>query len=180
MYGIVQRCAGDIAVRSEPGAGTTFEIFLPCAAALRELVSGAPTAPRTAARCTETILVVEDQEALLHIAKRILVASGYTVLTARGGLEALATCTDLQGPVHLLLTDVVMPEMTGTELAERLLQARPATRVLYMSGFTSEAFDGIDLRGRALAFIGKPFTAEALRRKIRQTLDDEPPEELPL
>ena len=172
VYGIVQQCAGDITVRSEEGLGTTFELFFPRADE-GVLHSSIPAAPRLARRGTETVLVVEDQPALLQLAKRILVAAGYELLTASSGAEALAICATYVGPIHVSVTDVVMPEMTGPELAEHLRHVRPETKIVFMSGYTNEAFDGMDRQGRLVAFLAKPFTSEALRQIVRETLDVE-------
>jgi CheY-like chemotaxis protein len=171
VYGIVQQCAGDITVRSEEGLGTTFELIFPRADE-GVLHSSIPAAPRLARRGTETVLVVEDQPDLLQLAKRILVAAGYELLTAWSGAEALAICATYVGPIHVSVTDVVMPEMTGPELAEHLRHVRPETKIVFMSGYTNEAFDGMDRQGRLVAFLAKPFTSEALRQIVRETLDE--------
>ena len=120
---------------------------------------------------TETILVVEDEEALRKIAKRSLEAAGYTVLIAASGEEALAACARRPGKIHLLLTDVVMPRMGGGALAQEIIRTRPTLKVLYMSGYTDEAIDHHGVLDAGAHFLGKPFTAAALRRKVREVLD---------
>ena len=172
VYGIVKQSGGNIWVYSEPGQGTTFKIYLP-----RELSgSTTVTASRLAAvvtppTATETILVVEDEEAVCNIAKQILCAASYTVLTAASPNDALLTCNAYQGEVHLLLTDVVMPQMSGRVLAERLVLARPGIKVLYMSGYTDEAIVHQGTLDPGTHFIAKPFSAADLTTKVREVLD---------
>jgi PAS domain S-box-containing protein len=172
VYGIVKQSGGNIWVYSEPGQGTTFKIYLP-----RELSgSTTVTASRLAAvvtppTATETILVVEDEEAVCNIAKRILSGAGYTVLTAASPNDALLICNAHQGEVHLLLTDVVMPQMSGRVLAERLVLARPGMKVLYMSGYTDDAIVHQGTLDPGTHFIAKPFSAADLKGKVREMLD---------
>ena len=171
VYGIVRQSGGDIHVYSEPGQGTTFKIYLPrkmSPAVVEPKVSMAPT------RLTgdETILVVEDEEAVMNLAKRILGAAGYTVLTAASGGEALATCARHSGEIHLVLTDVVMPGMSGRVFAERLAKARPGVKVLYMSGYTDKAIAHHGTLDPGTKFIGKPFNSTDLTRKVREVLDE--------
>jgi CheY-like chemotaxis protein len=123
-----------------------------------------------AARGAETILLVEDEEIVRGLARQVLEMLGYRVLEAAGGGAAVSTCERHEGPIHLLVTDVVMPGMSGPELAERLTRLRPEMRVLYMSGYTDDAIlhhGGLD---RAASLIEKPFTAEALTNRIREAL----------
>ena len=170
VYGIVKQSGGNIWVYSELGLGTTFKIYLP-----REL-SVRATATRLRAilepaRGTETILVVEDEEALRKIARRSLEAAGYTVLTAGAGDEALLISAQHAGIIHLLLTDMVMPRMSGRVLARALLKARPTAKVLYMSGYADNAFVHHGVVDEGTNFIGKPFTATDIAHKIRSVLD---------
>jgi PAS domain S-box-containing protein len=171
VYGIVKQSAGNISVDSEPGLGTTFKIYLP-----RELVTtqaatiSAPVVLRRSTG-TETILMVEDEEALRKVAKRTLEAAGYTVLTAANGDEALLICAQHVGDIPLLVTDVVMPRMSGRQLAERLLEILPKIKVLYMSGYTDDAIVHHGVIDAGTHFLSKPFTAANLTQKVQETLD---------
>ena len=172
VYGIVKQSGGHVWVYSEPGQGTTFRIYLP-----REISTGTTvTGSRLAAVAdrptgTETILVVEDEEAVREVVGRILHEAGYTVLTAASPDDALVSCAANQGDVHLLLTDVVMPQMSGRVLAENLALARPGMKVLYMSGYTDGAIVHHGTLDPGTHFIAKPFGAADLRRKVREVLD---------
>jgi signal transduction histidine kinase/CheY-like chemotaxis protein len=170
VYGIVKQSGGNIWVYSEPGRGTTFKIYLP-----RELAATATAAkPRTVPRRstgTETILLVEDEEALRKVARRALDAAGYTVLSAADGDEALLICAQHVGDIHLLLTDVVMPRMSGRALAQELSKTRPTLKVLYMSGYTDNAIVHHGVLDAGTHFLGKPFTAADVTRKVREVLD---------
>jgi PAS domain S-box-containing protein len=172
VYGIVKQSGGNIWVYSEPGQGTTFKIYLPREFSAKMTVTASRlTAIQTPPTGTETILVAEDEEAVHDVAKRILREAGYTVLAAATASDALLTCQAQQGNVHLLLTDVVMPQMSGRVLAERLALERPGIKVIYMSGYADDAI----LRHGTLApgthFIGKPFSAADLTKKVREVLD---------
>jgi two-component system, cell cycle sensor histidine kinase and response regulator CckA len=171
VYGIVKQSGGDVWAYSEPGKGTTFKIYLP-----RELLDIAattlkPSPEPTRATGTETILVVEDEEALRKVARRSLEAAGYTVLSAGDGEEALRIVAGHVGPLHLLLTDVVMPHMGGRLLAEELVRTRPDLRVLYMSGYTDDAVVRHGVLDSGTNFLAKPFTSTDLARKVREVLD---------
>ena len=190
VYGIVQQSGGHIEVQSELGEGATFRIYLPVAPAIDGPgaetfgVASRPSPPSAipvfadgaappAAR-GETILLVEDGEALRDVLQRVLEDFGYVVHVARDGEEALAVSDRVDGPIHLLVTDVVMPHMGGRELAVELWGRRPETRVLFMSGYTEDSILQQGLRKPSVAFIGKPFRPEALARKVRDMLDRAP------
>ncbi|WP_437728655.1 ATP-binding protein [Sorangium sp. So ce861] len=166
VYGIVKQWRGFIELASQPGEGTRVEIYLPLSA--RPSASRRGRAPRAAPRRGDggTVLVTDDEDAVVALASRILAQHGYTTLTARGPREALRVCEAQRGRVDLLLTDVLMPEMSGGELAERLVKQRPDMRVLFMSGYTGDA---LAARPDA-AVLGKPFTAESLLRAVRRAL----------
>ncbi len=174
VAGIVEQCGGEIAVRSTPGTGTTFEVYLPRASAPG---GNAPvTVPRARAQGgTETILVVDDEEGLRRVARRILAAAGYTVLLAGSGAEALEVLERHTGTIHLLLSDVMMPEMTGPMLAGRVRAARPGTRVLFTSGYADDVLGRLGVLDRDTHFVSKPYTPEVFLRKVREALDGASP-----
>jgi PAS domain S-box-containing protein len=172
VYGIVQQCQGAIYVYSEPGRGTTFKIYFP------QTEEGCPLSSsksfscvRNAPRGGETILLVEDEDAVRGFTRHALTMYGYTVLEASGAREALQLFRQHQGPLHLLLTDVVMPEIGGRQLAERLLELKPRLKVLYVSGYTDNAVLHHDVLEADAAFLQKPFTPAALANKVRELLD---------
>jgi PAS domain S-box-containing protein len=172
VYGIVKQSGGNIWVYSEPGQGTTFKIYLPRdLSSFSKVTSSKLAASPTPPTGTETVLVVEDEEAILGIAKRILCGAGYTVLTAANASEALLTCNVHQGKIDLMLSDVVMPQMGGRVLAERLVLARPGLKVIYMSGYADDAIVHHGTLDPGTNFIAKPFSAADLTRKVREVLD---------
>jgi CheY-like chemotaxis protein len=174
VYGIVKQSGGNIWSYSEVNQGTTFKIYLPRMDGSHSGHIDQPSA--SVARGTETILLVEDEEQVRQIAEQILISQGYHVLSAANGELALALAANSQAEIHLLITDVVMPQMSGRVLAERLSSLRPKMAVLYMSGYTDDAVVRHGLLGEQLEFIQKPFTADALARKVRSVIHSSPPE----
>jgi CheY-like chemotaxis protein len=188
VYGIARQSGGHIRLDSEPGKGATCRVYLPRVEQAQEVLArgvsgqreGAAVArddaqggDRTEARQRrETVLLVEDAKRVRQVVREILEMNGYQVLEARHGAEALKLSARHQGPIHLMVTDVVMPEMSGRELAQRLMPLRPDMRVLYMSGYTTD--DAIVRHGvldSGIAFIAKPFTPDGLAAKVRDVLD---------
>jgi signal transduction histidine kinase len=168
VYGIVKQSGGDVWVHSEPGQGTTFKVYLP------RVSSAAPAAgslPTTLPQGSETLLVVEDADAVRALITRVLRETGYTVLEAESGDRALAVVADHAGPIHLLLTDVIMPGMSGLDLVARLEDLRPGTRALYMSGYTGDAIVRHGLFEPGLHLLQKPFSAATLAGAVRAVLD---------
>jgi hypothetical protein len=169
VFGIVQQSGGTVWVYSEPGRGATFKVYLPQVAAAVDVIRPS-LAPRTL-RGSETILLVEDEDQIRMVARGILSRSGYEVMEARNGPEALARSAGHSGIIDLLLTDVVMPHMSGPELAERLRAARPAMKVLCMSGYTDDSVFRHGVLDRHFAYIQKPITPDSLTQKVREVLD---------
>jgi two-component system cell cycle sensor histidine kinase/response regulator CckA len=171
VYGIVQQSGGTISVASTPGAGTTLSVDFPAVAALLAPAPAGAIAPDLPLG-VETLLLAEDDAGVRGVVTEILRGLGYTVLVAATGSFALATGRAHAGPLHLLLTDVVMPELSGPELAVTLTAERPDLRVLYMSGYTEEAVIHHGAAGKQPAFLRKPFTPAALARTVRTILDE--------
>ena len=169
VYGIVQQSGGFIWVYSEPGHGTTFKIYLPRVDAPAESAVVAAVGP--VARGTETVLLAEDSAAVRAVARQVLERQGYTVLEAPDGELALHLAQRHAGPIHLLLTDVVMPGMSGRQLADRLVPARPDMKVLYASGYTDDSVVRHGVLEEGTPYLQKPFTPESLARKVRDVLD---------
>jgi CheY-like chemotaxis protein len=170
VYGIVKQSGGHIAVGSEPGAGTAFDIYLPVAGIdLEALGAGAPGAAVQSGH--ETVLLVEDEEAVRQLASQVLTAKGYLVLEAADGEQALRISREHPGPIDLLVADVVMPRTSGRQVAEALVADRRRMRVLYMSGYTDDAIIRHGVSASGLAFLQKPFTPQALSQKVREILD---------
>jgi two-component system, cell cycle sensor histidine kinase and response regulator CckA len=173
VYGIVTQAGGAVSISSEPGLGTTVTVLLPVgASAVDEAATAqpAPAAPATTGH-GETLLVVEDEAALRDVAGRILSGAGYRVLAADGGLQALELAALHEGDIDLLVSDVVMPGMLGKELAERLVDVRPGTRVLYMSGYAQPVLASQGTLDPGVALLEKPFTADDLLSAVRERLD---------
>jgi CheY-like chemotaxis protein len=170
VYGIVQQSGGAVSVYSEPGRGTAFKIYFPV------VEEAADSASRRAAdaslpRGTETILLVEDEDAVRTIASEYLTVAGYTVLEARNSAQALELSNTHRGAIHLLLTDVILPGMSGRELAERLRADRPRLRVLYLSGYTADVTIAQGLLPAGSPLIEKPFRLASFASKVRSALD---------
>ncbi|HSQ49842.1 MAG TPA: ATP-binding protein, partial [Nitrospiraceae bacterium] len=170
VYGIVKQSGGNVTVESAPGRGATFRIYFPRVAQEgREVAGAAETIDPVHGR--ETILLVEDEPAVRGLVHETLRLHGYTVLEARHGIEALLTSAKYVGPIHLLLTDVVMPQMSGPEVAEKILTVRPEIKVLYMSGYPDHPLFDQGGVSRQTGFLPKPFSPPALTQKVREVLD---------
>ncbi len=170
VYGIVKQSGGNICVYSELGQGTTFKVYLPQFAKdatefePREIIVETPQG-------TETILLVEDDEVVRKLTRETLEMSGYVVLEATNGNHALSVCETHQSQIHLILTDVVMPQMSGREMVQRLSARLSQVPVLYMSGYTDDAIVHHGVLEEGMAFLEKPFTPDALAHKVREVLD---------
>jgi CheY-like chemotaxis protein len=168
VYGVVNQSNGGIWVESEPGRGTRFEIYLPRVEAPLA-AQCAEKQPANGCKRSATVLIVEDEEAVLELASEFLKTAGYNVLTAQNGADALAIAQDLQKPIHVLVTDIVLPKMRGPELAERVKRVRPDVKIVYMSGYLE--YD--KKAGQFLeegVFLQKPYTRDALIAKVDETL----------
>jgi CheY-like chemotaxis protein len=170
VYGIVKQNDGYIWVYSELGKGTTFRIYLP-----RVQGTGSDSPPAVGhvgtTRGTEVVLVVEDDHTVRKMAEEILVRQGYQVLTAGGGLEAIKVSQGHKGSIDLLLTDVILPQMNGRDLARRVHSIKPGLRVLYMSGYSGSVISDKGILEEGDVFLSKPFTMETLTHKVRMVLD---------
>jgi CheY-like chemotaxis protein len=170
VYGIVKQSGGYIWADGEPDHGASFKIYLPQIDAAEVETTGLARTSG-ASNGSETVLVVEDELAVRRLAVEVLRRHGYQVLEAGNGGEAIAVADGYPGKIHVLLTDLIMPEMNGADLATRLTERRPATRVLYISGYTDQAVMGGGLIDPATNFLQKPFTSDCLVSALRQVLD---------
>ncbi len=172
VHGIIRQSGGHITVYSEVGQGTTFKVYLPRLGQAEEKDAGLPgSCPWN--QGSETILLVEDEDMVRQVARRILEMSGYTVLEANSGRAALSLSQQASGPIHLMLTDVVMPGLSGGETAQLLRAQRPGIKVLFMSGHTEKSIVNHGVLEQGVAFIQKPFRRDLLLLKVREVLDAE-------
>ena len=172
VYGVVTDTDGHLGVYSEVGLGTTFRIYLPPADSVSAAERAPAPAEQTEAGSGQTVLVTEDEAAVRDMTARILGRGGYAVLTASSGEEALALMSDPATTIDLLLTDVVMPGMSGKELSDRAAVLRPGLRTIFMSGYSQE-FVGRRILEPGIWLVEKPFTAEVLLSRIREVLNDD-------
>ena len=171
VYGIVSQNGGNIWIYSEPGIGTAFKIYLPRTE--EEMPSSSHIRLEAAIPSgSETILLVEDDAEVRNLVRRVLQAQGYTLLEAEEGQEALRLAANHIGPIHLLLTDVIMPGMNGKLLAENLVQSRPDLKILFMSGYTDNAIVHHGVLDSGINLLQKPFGPVALAQKVRDVLDN--------
>jgi two-component system cell cycle sensor histidine kinase/response regulator CckA len=170
VFGVVKQSGGSIYVYSEEGAGTTFKIYLPAAQA-ESVPAPAPAAEPAVASGSESIMVVEDDESVRELVRLILEGNGYRVHAVGDPADAARIYSEVPSGIDLLLTDVVMPQLSGRELAERLAEDNPGLRVLFMSGYSDEAVYRHGVLSPDAAFIEKPFTERTLTRKVREVLD---------
>jgi CheY-like chemotaxis protein len=171
LYGIVRQGGGHVRVESDPGAGARFLIYFPRVEGLP--AQGAIPQRRTRSRGTETILLVEDEAAVRRMVMEILLRLGYTILEAPDARSAQKVFAEYERPIHLLLTDVVMPQLSGRELALRLTALRPDLKVMFMTGYADESMEQEGLLEPGAVLLKKPFTPDMLAAKIREALDGE-------
>ncbi|MFZ0970518.1 MAG: PAS domain S-box protein [Candidatus Acidiferrales bacterium] len=169
VYGIVKQSGGSVWVYSEVGVGTTFKIYFPCVSSGIEIAT-ASMEPEKASCGSQTILIVEDEAALLQVTHRSLETVGYAILPARSPAEAIQISESHPGPIHLMVTDVVMPGMSGAQLAIHLAALRPEMKVLYVSGYTDDTIVRHGVLEPGLAFLQKPFSPKTLARKVGEVL----------
>jgi CheY-like chemotaxis protein len=169
VYGVVKQSGGSVCVYSELGIGTTFKIYLPCVHSALETESPAETIERIDTG-SKTILIVEDDEALLRVTRQSLEEAGYTILAAQGPAEAIHISQSYAGPIHLMVTDVIMPGMSGVQLATHLSPLRTEMKVLYVSGYADDTIVHSGVPESGLAFLQKPFSPKMLARKVGEVL----------
>jgi signal transduction histidine kinase/ActR/RegA family two-component response regulator len=170
VFGIVKQSGGSVDVYSEPGRGTSVKVYLPCID--QPVVIEAEALKKNVARGTETILLVEDDEMVRSLVRTTLLREGYKVMDFADPVEARRRSENHKGPIQLLITDVVMPKLSGRELAERIIRRRPGMKVLYMSGYTENAVINSGILQTEVAFLQKPFTPAALTEKVREVLEE--------
>ena len=170
VYGIVKQNGGDVWVKSEPGRGARFEIYLPV---VHEVVQpeAPPAAPHERAPGSETVLLVEDEKAVRDLARRVLEGRGYAVLVGADADQALELSRRHQGPIDILVTDVVMPGLSGPRLADVLLAERPSLKVLFTSGYAGEEIANRGVLPPETQLLQKPFTPRSLAQRVREILD---------
>jgi DNA-binding NtrC family response regulator len=174
VYGIVKQSGGDIRVYSEPRLGTTFKIYLPRLTEGTETEAASePLLLRSGQGC-ETVLVLEDDNSLRTLIRQVLIRKGYEVLDTGDADEAIRICDLHDGEIALLITDVILPKMSGPQVAGQALELRPDIKVLYTSGYTANALLHHGVRQQQPTFVEKPFTPDALARKVREVLDTPP------
>jgi PAS domain S-box-containing protein len=176
VYGIVKQSGGSVWVYSEIGVGTTFKIYLPCVSPMPELARPSDREEKVAGG-SQTILIVEDEAALLHVTCRSLATVGYAILAAQSAADAIQISKNHPGPIHLMVTDVIMPGMSGAQLAAHLSALRPEMKVLYVSGYTDDTIVRHGVLEPGLAFLQKPFSPKTLARKVGEVLATEVPTE---
>jgi CheY-like chemotaxis protein len=169
VYGIVKQSGGSIWVYSELGQGTVFKVYFPIVSESLKTEEPANTSANSD-HGTETILLVEDEEGVRSLVRTALSAAGYQVLETTDTEAALTTCASHEGPIDLLLTDVVMPHMSGPVVAEKVTALRPGIKVLYMSGYTDDGIIHHGVLSQEMPFIQKPFSPVAIRKKVREVL----------
>ncbi|MFL6595166.1 MAG: response regulator, partial [Chthoniobacterales bacterium] len=171
VYGIVRQSGGAIAVESEVAHGTTFRIYLPEETA--PIDQSKPMAPRPdGTQHFETVLVAEDEEIVRDLICDVLEEQGYEIICARDGVEALQMASEFDGPIHLLVSDVIMPQINGPELAAQLTALRPDMKVLYVSGYSDNDIGDHGVLDNAIELLQKPFTPQVLARKVREVIEE--------
>jgi CheY-like chemotaxis protein len=170
-FGIVHEAGGTIAVESEPGRGTVFEILLPLAGEAARLPDTSLPTGSSIERGTEHVLIVEDDESVRLLVRRLLVHCGYRVVCARDAQEALAVLLSSPEPIDLVVSDLILPQLNGAEIVKSIQARSPRTRALFMSGHAANALIQKSLLREDQAFIHKPFTPRALARRVREVLD---------
>jgi CheY-like chemotaxis protein len=169
VYGIIKQSGGYVFVQSELGRGTTFTIYFPRVDEPCDSIGASPVSVASSDG-SETILLVEDEESVRQLVRETLAARGYRVIEASNGNAALALAASQSETIHLVITDIVMPGLSGHELVEQLMPSRPGIRVLYLSGYAQDAFATPIASSAQKAFLQKPFTLQALSRKVREVL----------